>query len=104
MNKNINNQIKKDMKTYIEISQPSTGKIFTNQVVSLVSFIQAAWSKKLVLSKKNSIALALLLCVCIALYLGCTLFSLIMVSLFFISLGVLINELVGYIRFIRDLE
>lgn len=93
------------MKTYIEISQPSTGKIFTSQVVNLVSFIQAVWSKKPVLSKKNTIALAFLLFfVCIALYFGCTIFSIIIVALFLISLGMVINEMIQYIRLIRELE
>ena len=92
------------MKTYIEISQPSTGKIFTNQVVNLVSFIQVVWSKKPVLSKKNTIALAFLLFVGIALYFGCTIFSIIIVALFLISLGMVINEIIQYIRLIRELE
>lgn len=92
------------MKTYIEISQPSTGKIFTNQVVNLVSFIQVVWSKKPVLSKKNAIALAFLFFVGIALYFGCTIFSIIIVALFLISLGMVINEMIQYIRLIRELE
>ena len=92
------------MKTYIEISQPSTWKIFTNQVVNLVSSIQVAWSRRPVLSKKNGIALALLFFVCIALYFGCTIFSIIIVALFLISLGMVINEMIQYIRLIRELE
>lgn len=64
------------MKTYIEISQSYTGKILVNQVVNLLSAIQASSCKKRVISKKKSLALVSFLLVCLALYLGCNLFPL----------------------------
>lgn len=92
------------MKTYIEISRPSTSKIITNYMMNLLSSVQASADKKRVLTKKKCIALLLLLLVCLALYLGCNLFSIIIAALFFVALGVVINEFIQYIRFIRDME
>lgn len=91
------------MKTYIEISRPSTSKIITSHMMNLLSSVQASTDKKRALTWKKCIALLLLL-VCLALHLGCNLFSIIMAALFFIALGVVINEFIQYIRFIRDME
>ena len=92
------------MKTYIEISRPSTGRIITNQVVNLLSTIQSACGKKRIASKKKAIILLVLLLFCCALLLGCSLFSLIIISFFIISLVMVINEFIQYIRFIREME
>ena len=92
------------MKTYIEISRPSTSKIITSDMVNLLSSVQSSADKKRTLSKKKCIALFRLLLVCLALYLGCNLFSIIIATLFFVALGVAINEFIQYIRFIRDME
>jgi hypothetical protein len=91
------------MKTYIEISQSYTGKILVNQVVNLLSAIQASSCMKRVISKKKCLALVSFLLVCLALYLGCNLFALILILLFIIFLGILINEFIQYIRFIREM-
>lgn len=93
-----------DMKTYIEISRPSTGKMLANQVVNLLSSIQRTSDKKRTLSKKKCIALIVLLLICLALHLGCSLFAIITIALFVISLAMVINEFVDYIRFIREME
>ena len=92
------------MKTYIEISRPSTSKIITSHMMNLLSSVQASTDKKRALTWKKCIALLLLLLVCLALHLRCNLFSIIMAALFFIALGVAINEFIQYIRFIRDME
>ena len=92
------------MKTYIEISRPSTSKIITNYMMNQLSSVQSSADKKRVLTKKKCIALLLLLLVCLALYLGCNLFSIIIAALFFVALGVVINEFIQYIRFIREME
>lgn len=92
------------MKTYIEISRPSTSKIITNYMMNLLSSVQTSADKKRARTKKKCIVLLLLLLVCLALYLGCNLFSIIIAALFFVALGVVINEFIQYIRFIRDME
>lgn len=92
------------MKTYIEISRPSTARIITNQVVNLLSTIQSTCGKKRIASKKRAIILLVLLLFCCALLFGCSLFSLIIISFFIISLVMVINEFIQYIRFIRKME
>ncbi len=92
------------MKTYIEISRPSTSKIIIGHVANLLSSVQTSADKKRALSKKKCIALVALLLICLALHLGCNLFSIIIVALFILSLGMVINEFIQYIRFIRDME
>lgn len=90
------------MKTYIEICQPSTNKILINNMINLLSSIQTACSRKRALSKKTCITLVGISFVCCALIFGCSPFSVIIVILFLASSGMLINELIQYIRFIRD--
>ena len=93
------------MKTYIEISQPTTtSSILAIRMEKLQSFLQSLCSKLKGLSLRKLIVLCALLFVIVALFLGCSLFSLILIALFIIALGVVINEFLQYIRFIRELE
>ena len=93
------------MKTYIEISQPTTtSSILAIRMEKLQSLLQSLTSKFKGLSLRNRLILVALVMAIVALILGCNLFSLILVALFLIALGVVINEFVEYIRFIRELE
>ena len=92
------------MKTYIEISQPTQGNLLAIRLEKLQSLLQSLCGKLKGLSARILIILSALLFVIVALFLGCNLFALILIALFFIALGVVINEFVEYIRFIRELE
>jgi flagellar biosynthesis component FlhA len=93
------------MKTYIEISQPTTtSSILAIRMEKLQSLLQSLTSKFKGLSLRNRLILVALVMAMIALFFGCNLFSLILIALFLIALGVVINEFVEYIRFIRELE
>ena len=93
------------MKTYIEISQPTTT---SNQLITLVeklqSSLQSLYAKVKGLSLQNRLLIVALVMAIVALFFGCNLFSLILIALFLIALGVVIREFVEYIRFIRELE
>jgi flagellar biosynthesis component FlhA len=93
------------MKTYIEISQPTTtSSILVTLVEKLQSSLQSLNAKVKALSLRNRLILVALVMAIVALFFGCNLFSLILIALFLIALGVVINEFVEYIRFIRELE
>lgn len=92
------------MKTYIEISQPTTtSSILAIRMEKLQSLLQSLTSKFKGLSLRNRLILVALVMAIVALLFGCNLFSLILIALFLIALGVVINEFVEYIRFIREL-
>ena len=94
-----------DMKTYIEISQPTTtSSILAIRMEKLQSLLQSLTSKFKGLSLRNRLILVALVMAMVALFFGCNLFSLILIALFLIALGVVINEFVEYIRFIRELD
>lgn len=93
------------MKTYIEISQPTTTcSILAIRMEKLQSLLQSLTSKFKGLSLRNRLILVALVMAMVALFFGCNLFSLILIALFLIALGVVINEFVEYIRFIRELD
>ena len=93
------------MKTYIEISQPTaTSSLLTTLVEKLQSSLQSLNAKVKALSLRNRLILVALVMATVTLILGCNLFSLILIALILIALGVVINEFVEYIRFIRELE
>ena len=93
------------MKTYIEISQPTTtSNLLVTLVEKLQSSLQSLNDKVKALSLRNRLILVALVMATATLILGCNLFSLILIALFLIALGVVINEFVEYIRFIRELE
>lgn len=93
------------MKTYIEISQPATtSNLLVTLVEKLQSSLQSLNAKVKALSLRNRLILVALVMATVTLILGCNLFSLILVALFLIALGVVINEFAEYIRFIRELE
>ena len=93
------------MKTYIEISQPATtSNLLVTLVEKLQSSLQSLNAKVKALSLRNRLILVALVMATVTLILGCNLFSLILITLFLIALGVVINEFVEYIRFIRELE
>ena len=93
------------MKTYIEISQPTTtSNLLVTLVEKLQSSLQSLNDKVKALSLRNRLILVALVMATATLILGCYLFSLILIALFLIALGVVINEFVEYIRFIRELE
>jgi hypothetical protein len=73
-------------------------------VEKLQSLLQSLTSKFKALSLRNRLILVALVMAIVALFFGCNLFSLILIALFLIALGVIINEFVEYIRFIRELE
>lgn len=93
-----------DMKTYIEISQPSASNLLSPRMENLQSSIQSSCGKMKSVSRKRWLILFGLLLLFVALHLGCSLFSLIVIALFIIFLGVLINEFIQYLRFIREME
>ena len=93
------------MKTYIEISQPTTtSSILAIRMEKLQSLLQSLTSKFKGLSLRNRLILVALVMATATLILGCNLFSLSLIALFLIALGVVINEFAEYIRFIRELE
>ena len=92
------------MKTYIEISQPTQSNLLAIRLEKLQSFIQSLCSRVKGMSLRKCTILVALLSVIIALFFGCHPFALIMIPLFIIALGVVINEFVEYIRFIREME
>lgn len=93
------------MKNYIEISQPSANNLLATIMENLQSTIQSTCNKLKGASSKKRIALAMLLLFTIfTLFLGCSPFALVTIVLFVILLGILINEFVEYIRFIREME
>lgn len=93
------------MKTYVEIGQPTTtGNLFATNMEKLQSFLQSLSSKVKNLSLRKSLIFIVFLIAVVALSIGCHPFSLLMVTLFVIALGVLINEFVQYIRFIREMD
>ena len=93
------------MKTYIEISQPTTtSSILAIRMEKLQSSLQSLNDKVKALSLRNRLILVALVMATATLILGCNLYSLILIALFLIALGVVINEFVEYIRFIRELE
>ena len=93
------------MKTYIEISQPTTtSNLLVTLVEKLQSSLQSLNAKVKALSLRNRLILVTLVMATVTLILGCNLFSLILIALILIALGVVINEFVEYIRFIRELE
>ena len=93
------------MKTYIEISQPSaTSNLLTTLVEKLQSSLHTLSCKVKGLSLRKCLILVALVMAIVALSLGCHPFALFMVVLFLIALGVVINEFVEYIRFIREME
>ena len=93
------------MKTYIEISQPTTtSNLLDTLVEKLQSSLQSLNAKVKALSLRNRLILVALVMATATLILGYNLFSLILIALFLIALGVVINEFVEYIRFIRELE
>ena len=93
------------MKTYIEISQPTTtSNLLVTLVEKLQSSLQSLNDKVKALSLRNRLILVALVMATATLILGYNLFSLILIALFLIALGVVINEFVEYIRFIRELE
>ena len=93
------------MKTYIEISQfTATSSLLITLVEKLQSSLQSLSCKVKGLSPRKGLILVALLIAIVALSLGCHPFALLMVALFIIALGVVINEFVQYIRFIRELE
>lgn len=93
-----------DMKTYIEISQPSASNLLSPRMENLQSSIQSSCGKMKSVSRKRWLILFGLLLLFVALHLECNLFSLIVIALFFIFLGVLINEFIQYLRFIREMK
>jgi hypothetical protein len=93
------------MKTYIEISQPTTtSNLLVTLVEKLQSSLQSLNPKVKALSLRNRLILVALVMATVTLILRCNLFTLILIALFLIALGVVINEFVEYIRFIRELE
>ena len=93
------------MKTYIEISQPTTtSNLLVTLVEKLQSYLQLLNDKVKDISLRNRLILVALVMATATLILGCNLFSLILIALFLIALGVVINEFIEYIRFIRELE
>lgn len=92
------------MKTHVEISQQQANNSLDTHAMNLHPSIHALRHQAKGMSTKKRLTLAALLLASLALYLGCSLFSLILIALFTIFLGVLINEFVQFIRFIRDLE
>ena len=92
------------MKTYVEISQPTQSNLLAIRLEKFQSLIQSLSARVKGMSLRKCTILVALLSVIIALLCRCHPFALIMFPLFIIALGILVNEFVQYIRFIREMK